>query len=558
MENENQELSVQDTDTNGGAVVAKEDNSNLATTASENEGSYFDGEVSEYLGVKFVCRLIASLGITVPWAVCKQSRWMTSHIVINGKRMKFVGSPESLIGNWIKLFLIGIAVFAIYAVFNVGPLVKSFMDLFAGDFGGFFAASIAQLLLLVLALTVYLSLVYISIEKWIVKNTIFEDLSGKSESYFDGKFFDFLGVVLVCGLIIIFSLGFATPWAICRFLRWRNYHVVINGQRLRFEGTPESLIGNWIKWFLLSIVTLGIYSFWLNVAVYKWSYKNIIFDDGYYEQNPPNFSIDFSALKEFVVKYKVMVISIVAALIIIPTAISFFSSLGGEVDTDTFIEAAADGKISTVKKYIKSGGDVNASVEYFESSISGAALHYASGNGHTKVVQLLLENGADANTYDGEVDSTALMLASNNGHAKVMELLRSAGALDLTDVLPIVESLSGQKAVAEIKTLLETGNVNARNEKFFGATALYYAAQNGYTELANALLKAGANVDASSSDGWTALMTASYYGHVDTVELLLSVGADVHLRNDKRQTALSLASSRGHKQVVSMLQEAGA
>jgi len=37
------------------------------------------------------------------------------------------------------------------------------------------------------------------------------------------------------------------------------------------------LFGNWIKWFLLCVITLWIYSFWVFIALEKWKVKNTVF-----------------------------------------------------------------------------------------------------------------------------------------------------------------------------------------------------------------------------------------------------------------------------------------
>ncbi|MGX8796197.1 hypothetical protein ACR6HW_08975 [Fusibacter sp. JL298sf-3] len=37
--------------------------------------------------------------------------------------------------------------------------------------------------------------------------------------------------------------------------------------------------GNWIKWLLLCFITLGIYSFWLSIALERWKVKNTVFAD---------------------------------------------------------------------------------------------------------------------------------------------------------------------------------------------------------------------------------------------------------------------------------------
>jgi uncharacterized membrane protein YjgN (DUF898 family) len=50
-----------------------------------------------------------------------------------------------------------------------------------------------------------------------------------------------------------------------------------DGGLLQFNGTAMGLFGNWIKWLLLCIVTVGIYSFWLGIALEKWKVKHTSF-----------------------------------------------------------------------------------------------------------------------------------------------------------------------------------------------------------------------------------------------------------------------------------------
>ena len=45
-----------------------------------------------------------------------------------------------------------------------------------------------------------------------------------------------------------------------------------------FDGTSIQLFGNWIKWLLLCIITLGIYSFWVAIAIKKWKTKHTHFE----------------------------------------------------------------------------------------------------------------------------------------------------------------------------------------------------------------------------------------------------------------------------------------
>ena len=79
----------------------------------------------------------------------------------------------------------------------------------------------------------------------------------------------------VASLISSLTCGIATPWAICYMIRFIVSHTVINGKRMVFTGTGGGLFGNWIKWFLLTIITCGIYSFWVTPRLYKWIASHI-------------------------------------------------------------------------------------------------------------------------------------------------------------------------------------------------------------------------------------------------------------------------------------------
>lgn len=82
--------------------------------------------------------------------------------------------------------------------------------------------------------------------------------------------------------------------------------------------------------------------------------------------------------------------------------------------------------------------------------------------------------------------------------------------------------------------LKEGAKVNLQGKD--GKTPLHYAAENGYTQIAEALLKRDAGVDVQDKDGRTPLYYAVYYTHDEhprlnyqhpkVVKLLLNYGAD--------------------------------
>jgi len=97
------------------------------------------------------------------------------------------------------------------------------------------------------------------------------------KSYFDGGLLSLIGWSILGFFITVFTLGICYPWALCMVYGWKINHTVIEGRRLVFRGSAVRLFGNWIKWLILCIITIGIYSFWLGISLEKWKVKNTYF-----------------------------------------------------------------------------------------------------------------------------------------------------------------------------------------------------------------------------------------------------------------------------------------
>lgn len=79
---------------------------------------------------------------------------------------------------------------------------------------------------------------------------------------------------------------------------------------------------------------------------------------------------------------------------------------------------------------------------------------------------------------------------------------------------------AGANVNNKAKTILDDGP----QAEFGGYTALSMAAQLGHLEIVQALINAGANVNASN----TPLTLAAFYGHSAMVEVLVREGANVN------------------------------
>jgi len=111
----------------------------------------------------------------------------------------------------------------------------------------------------------------------------------------------------------------------------------------------------------------------------------------------------------------------------------------------------------------------------------------------------------------------------------------------------------------EIAELLVRAGANVKAVNRYGVTPLSLACTNGNAAMVELLLKAGADPNAVLPGGETPLMTAARTGAIGSVKALLARGAIVDSKDQGRgQTALMWAAAEGHAGVVQALVGAGA
>jgi len=109
------------------------------------------------------------------------------------------------------------------------------------------------------------------------------------------------------------------------------------------------------------------------------------------------------------------------------------------------------------------------------------------------------------------------------------------------------------------ETFRPSGETQA-NAQEMSPQNLIQAASRGDTTALQAQLAAGADpnsVDNSYVEGWTALMAALEHGHAAVVEALVRAGADVNARNGFGATALDIALANGQTKMAEVLRKVG-
>ncbi len=129
--------------------------------------------------------------------------------------------------------------------------------------------------------------------------------------------------------------------------------------------------------------------------------------------------------------------------------------------------------------------------------------------GRVDAVRLLLAKGADVNAVDADQEQTALMWAAAEGHTEVVNALLEAGAKP--------NMKAHQTEIADRRHA---------DHPTGGFTALMWAARNGHEDVIRALAKAGADLKATNGDNATATMIAIANDRLDIANLLLDLGAD--------------------------------
>ena len=209
-----------------------------------------------------------------------------------------------------------------------------------------------------------------------------------------------------------------------------------------------------------------------------------------------------------------------------------------------FIDAAAQGDVAKVKEMLQADPSLAQSRDENGLSVILKAAYY----GKRDVVEALLASGVRLNLFEaaatGQTDRvrtlieedpavvnayspdgfTPLSLAVFFGHPETVDALLAAGA-----------------------------EVNAASRETMKLTPLASAMATAQNEIARTLIAHGANVNAKGESDLTPLHTAAARGNIEAATLLLEHGADIGATTTDGKKPISYAEERNHPEMVEFL-----
>ncbi|KAK7475033.1 hypothetical protein BaRGS_00033714 [Batillaria attramentaria] len=190
-------------------------------------------------------------------------------------------------------------------------------------------------------------------------------------------------------------------------------------------------------------------------------------------------------------------------------------------------------------------------------------LHRAAVFNHHKVVQYLLDEGADVDTTD-KSDNTALLLAASKGCWETVQVLVNNNAdmkvkdRDQRNFLHLAIRFGGR-----LQEFIGKKNISGLlDEKdAWGCTPLHYAAKEGHLQAISDLIAMGASVNPKNKEKQSPFHFAAKFGRFNTIRRLLDSDQGSNIINETDwcgMTALHHAAQNGHTKILTLLLQRGA
>jgi len=200
-------------------------------------------------------------------------------------------------------------------------------------------------------------------------------------------------------------------------------------------------------------------------------------------------------------------------------------------------------------------------------------LFYALASGNLDLIRFLIERGVNLEHQNIFRETPFYWACYMSPSVEIILYLYKQGCSSIDSLYtskrsPLNKAADmGRKDVVEFLVGCPEIKINEPGKR--GRTALQMAVwakpesigrpdSKDYPEIAEILLKHGAQVNQKDHEGYTALITAAATGAIKSIPILIKFGANLDCMNNLKETPLYKASERGHTKVCQLLLEQSA
>jgi ankyrin repeat protein len=203
--------------------------------------------------------------------------------------------------------------------------------------------------------------------------------------------------------------------------------------------------------------------------------------------------------------------------------------------------------------------DTSDYLPYIYQNAAEYNLMIAAGKGYPTEIERLIRRGADINAMTTEGVTPLIFAVANNKSEAVSALLVHDPELDNFTIHSenalFIAVKNDFLDVAE-KLIRAGANIIALDR--YNATPLHYSSLYGFTEMTDMLIYYDAEINAKTSDGSTPLLGTVWAGNISTADLLIQNGARLEERNNEGFTPFLLASYFSDTIMMDLLMKNGA
>ncbi|KAF7830919.1 serine/threonine-protein phosphatase 6 regulatory ankyrin repeat subunit B-like [Senna tora] len=217
--------------------------------------------------------------------------------------------------------------------------------------------------------------------------------------------------------------------------------------------------------------------------------------------------------------------------------------------------AVEKGSIGCARVLVEAGADKDG-----RCNDGGTPLLRAAANGDRRMVEMLIEMGADP-TISDDRGLSSIDIARDEGHVSAsFHFLSSYMQKEVVEIMEQGEEVVAAARHGDVKkleSLLKRGGSVYYKDQY-GLTALHAAAMKGHKDVVLMLCEAGVDLESQDVEGHAPLHMAVEGGDEDTIQVLVKKGVNVNAQNKKGATPLYLARILGYNGIAQFLVSQGA